>query len=74
VVAATRQRTVYSYTLTATDKFTAGVLLLGNCVLFRKAFEMLEPCEGRLSSTVLRGLGAGDSPWLPDKAITIIST
>jgi len=39
---------------------------LGNRVLFRKAFEMLEPCEGRLSRTVLRGLGASNGPWLPD--------
>jgi len=43
-------------------------LLLGNRVLFRKAFEMLEPCEGRLSRTVLRGLGASNGPWLPDRA------
>ena len=27
---------------------------------------MLEPCEGRLSSTVLRGLGGSNAPWLPD--------
>ena len=27
---------------------------------------MLEPCEGRLSRTVLRGLGAINGPWLPD--------
>ena len=25
----------------------------------------LEPCEGRLSCTVLRGLGPGNMPWLP---------
>jgi len=25
----------------------------------------LEPCEGRLSCTVLRGLGRGNMPWLP---------
>jgi hypothetical protein len=25
----------------------------------------LEPCEGRLSCTVLRGLGYGNIPWLP---------
>jgi len=29
---------------------------------------MLEPCEGRLSRTVLRGLGASNGPWLPDRA------
>ena len=28
---------------------------------------MLEPCEGRLSRTVLRGLGASNGPWLPDR-------
>jgi len=27
---------------------------------------MLEPCEGRLSRTVLRGLGASNDPRLPD--------
>jgi len=27
---------------------------------------MLELCEGKLSRTFLRGLGAGNSPWLPD--------
>ena len=27
---------------------------------------MLEPCEGRLLRTVLRGLGASNGPWLPD--------
>ena len=27
---------------------------------------MLEPYDGKLSSTVLRGLGAGNSPRLPD--------
>ncbi|MDH4138535.1 MAG: hypothetical protein OEW09_17715, partial [Anaerolineae bacterium] len=31
------------------------------------AFEMLEPCEGRLSRTVLRGLGASNGPRLPDR-------
>ena len=40
---------------------------LGTRVLFRKAFETLEPCEGRLSRTVLRGLGASNGPWLPDR-------
>ncbi len=28
-------------------------------------FGRLEPCDGKLSSTVLRGLGAGNSPRLP---------
>ena len=29
------------------------------------AFEGLEPCDGKLSCPVLRGLGAGNSPRLP---------
>jgi len=28
-----------------------------------------EPCEGKLSRTVLRGLGTGNSPRLPDPLI-----
>ena len=28
-------------------------------------FEGLEPCDGKLSCPVLRGLGAGNSPRLP---------
>jgi len=31
----------------------------------RLAFEGLELCDGKLSRTVLRGLGAGNSPRLP---------
>ncbi len=31
------------------------------------AFERLEPCEGRLSCTVLRGRGGGNAALLPDK-------
>lgn len=27
---------------------------------------MLEPCVGKLTRTVLRGLGGGDAPRLPD--------
>jgi len=42
--------------------------LLGNRVLFRKAFEMLQPCEGRLSRTVLRGLGPAMAPGYPTAA------
>jgi len=30
---------------------------------------MPEPCEGKLSGTVLRGLGAGNSPRLPDFSV-----
>ncbi len=33
----------------------------------RLAFEGLEPCDGKLSRTVLRGLGTSNSPWLPGK-------
>ena len=29
------------------------------------AFVLLEPCDGKLSCTVPRGLGAGDRVWLP---------
>jgi len=32
----------------------------------RTTFEMLEPCDEKLSRTVLRGLVTGDSPLLPD--------
>ncbi len=31
----------------------------------RSAFEGLEPCDGKLSRRVLRGLGASDGPRLP---------
>ena len=31
----------------------------------RLAFEGLEPCDGKLSRWVLRGLGVSDDPWLP---------
>ena len=33
----------------------------------KRAFARLEPCAGRLASTVLRGLGASNGPWLPDQ-------
>jgi hypothetical protein len=49
------------------DRFTTGVSLLGNRVLSRKAFEMLELCEGRLSRTVLRGRGVSNGSLLPDR-------
>jgi len=29
------------------------------------AFVLLEPCDGKLSSTVPRGPGAGNRAWLP---------
>jgi hypothetical protein len=31
----------------------------------RKALGGLEPCEVKVSRTVLRGLGPGNGPWLP---------
>lgn len=49
----------------ATDEFTVKVSLLGNRVLFGKAFERLEPCDGRLSRTVLRGRGGSNAFLLP---------
>jgi len=33
--------------------------------LLTLAFVLLEPCDGKLSRTVPRGLGAGDRAWLP---------
>ena len=50
-------------------RLQARIVKATNRVLFRKAFEMLEPCEGRLSRTVLRGLGASNGPWLPDRGL-----
>ena len=45
----------------------AKVTIPGHWVasLPRLAFEGLELCDGKLSRTVLRGLGAGNSPRLP---------
>ena len=37
-----------------------------NCRVFNYALTMLEPYEVKVSCTVLRGLGAGNSPRLPD--------
>jgi len=34
----------------------------------RSAFEGLEPYDGNLSRTVLRGLGVSNDPWLPGVA------
>jgi len=39
----------------------------------RMAFEGLELCDGKLSRTVLRGLGAGNSPRLPGQLISVIN-
>lgn len=33
----------------------------------KDAFERLEPSDGKLSCSVLRGLGAGNRVWLPDQ-------
>lgn len=35
-----------------------------------KGFERLEPYEGKLSRTVLRGLGSGNTPRLPDNCVS----
>jgi hypothetical protein len=47
-----------------------GGLCLGGVIMpttndMDKKQQGLEPCEGRLSCTVLRGLGRGNMPWLP---------
>ncbi len=33
----------------------------------KAALERLEPCVGKLTSTVLMGLGFSNEPWLPDQ-------
>ena len=52
----------------------ASVYRKGGCYLNhrvtsmpRSAFEGLEPCDGRLSRTVLRGLGGSNAPRLPGR-------
>ncbi len=40
----------------------------------RLAFEGLEPCDGKLSRTVLRGLGARNGPRLPGVAVFLFIT
>jgi hypothetical protein len=57
------------YIRIATGGFTAWESLWGNRVLLSKAFERLEPCDGRLSRTVLRGLGGSNAPRLPGAAL-----
>jgi hypothetical protein len=37
-----------------------------NCRVFSYTLSMLEPYEVKVSRTVLRGLGTGNSPRLPD--------
>ena len=57
---------MFFYTRIATGKFIVVGFLLGSRVLFREAFEMLEPCALRGARTVLRGLGASNGSRLPD--------
>ena len=33
------------------------------------AFEMLEPCAAKVACEVLRGLGVGNNPRLPDSSV-----
>ena len=40
----------------------------------KKAFEGLEPCDGKLSRTVLRGKGGRKAPDLPGSLLLIIGT
>jgi hypothetical protein len=42
-------------------------LILSPRVLVYKAFERLEPCAGKLASTVLRGPGGRNAPRLPGR-------
>jgi hypothetical protein len=35
------------------------------------AFEMLEPCAGKLACTVLRGLGVSNGVWLPGSELDV---
>ena len=37
----------------------------------RSAFEGLEPCDGKLSRRVFRGLGVSDDPRLPGIYVTL---
>jgi hypothetical protein len=50
-------RTGFYFIRNAMTGFTTNVLLYRNRVPSRGAFEGLELCEGKLSCTVLRGLG-----------------
>jgi hypothetical protein len=43
-------------------KVVRGVFRVTGSVM---AFVLLEPCAGKLASTVPRGLGAGNRVWLP---------
>jgi hypothetical protein len=46
---------------------TVAALLVSFPRLVRQAFERLEPCEGKLSCTVLRGLGGSNPARLLDR-------
>ena len=46
--------------------FIAYVFLYPNRVSLKEAFEVLEPDDGKLSRSVLRGLGLGDGVRLLD--------
>ena len=42
-----------------------AILTTGSPLCRGRPFEGLEPCDGKLSRTVLRGLGVSDDPRLP---------
>jgi hypothetical protein len=41
-------------------------LIVAGYLRFAEIFQRLEPCAGKLASTVLRGPGAGNCSWLLD--------
>ena len=47
---------------------TVAFLLVSFPRLVRQAFERLEPCEGKLSRTVLRGLGGSNPARLLERS------
>jgi hypothetical protein len=53
--------TAFYFIQSAMTGFTASAFLSRNCVSPKKAFEGIELCERKLSSTVLRGLD-GSNP------------
>ena len=53
------------------SRIQARIVKASNCRVFNYALTMLEPYEAKVSRTVLRGLGTGNSPRLPgDRATT----
>ena len=56
---------------TLKGKWLSDVIVKLMCIAHQRvtpqgyAFGRLELYDGKLSRTVLKGLGAGDSPWLP---------